>query len=157
MNEIVVGIAEGRIVESPAVLVTYALGSCVAVCLYDRTKKIAGMAHIVLPFSEQRSVENQYKYADSGIALLLKQMEERGASRHRITAKIAGGAEMFKSVSMAFDIGKKNVLAVRNVLAEYKIPIKAEDTGKHHGRTLLFYSADGKVEVRNIRYGTETL
>lgn len=157
MNEIVVGIAEGKVVDSPAVLITYALGSCVAVCLYDRVKKIAGMAHIVLPFSELKVSGSQYKYADTGIALLLKTMEQHGADRHRITAKIAGGAEMFKSVTVTFDIGKKNTQAVKKVLSEYRIPVTAEDIGKQHGRTLLFYSGDGKVTVRNIRYGTETL
>lgn len=157
MNEVVVGIAEGRVVQEPDILVTYALGSCVGVCLYDRISKIAGLAHIVLPYAESGCQDKTYKYADTGIALLLHEMEKQGARKERITAKVAGGAEMFKSVNMAFDIGNRNILAVRQTLGKLGIPVKAEDTGAHHGRTLLFYAADGKVEVRNIRYGTEFL
>ena len=93
MDKISVGIGEGKTAVNQQILISYALGSCVGVCMYDRDKKIAGMAHIVLPGKESAvSRENPYKFADEGVKELIREMERAGASRKRITAKIAGGA-----------------------------------------------------------------
>ena len=92
-NPVVVGIAQGKAVTLPEKLITYALGSCVGVCLYDEKYRIAGMAHIMLPDAGlSLSQENPYKFADQGCRQLLKEMERLGASRCFITAKLAGGA-----------------------------------------------------------------
>ena len=91
MDKISVGIGEGKTAVNQQILISYALGSCVGVCMYDRDKKIAGMAHIVLPGKESAvSRENPYKFADEGVKELIREMERAGASRKRITAKIAG-------------------------------------------------------------------
>ena len=100
MDKISVGIGEGKTAVNQQILISYALGSCVGVCMYDRDKKIAGMAHIVLPGKESAvSRENPYKFADEGVKELIREMERAGASRKRITAKIAGGAKMFETAS----------------------------------------------------------
>ena len=91
-----VGIAQGKVVSRPEKLITYALGSCVGVCLYDGKHRIAGMAHIMLPDAGlSLSQENPYKFADKGCEQLIKEMELQGANRRFITAKLAGGAGMF--------------------------------------------------------------
>ena len=77
----VVGIAQGKAVTLPEKLITYALGSCVGVCLYDEKYRIAGMAHIMLPDAGlSLSQENPYKFADQGCRQLLKEMERLGAA-----------------------------------------------------------------------------
>ena len=93
----VVGIAEGRVTRGDGELATYALGSCIGVCLYDRPRHIAGLVHILLP-SRALAVErtNPYKFADSGIEELIRTMERLGAVRAAITAKLVGGAQMFQ-------------------------------------------------------------
>ena len=92
-----VGIADLNVVKYPDVLATYALGSCVGICLYDHKAKIAGMAHIMLPSSAESQTENDNmrRYADTGVAELIRKMCSCGAKKRRITAKIAGGAQMF--------------------------------------------------------------
>ena len=76
MDKITVGIAEGRIAFRGQTLVTYALGSCVGICLYDSRIKIAGMAHIVLPDENSATVKsNPYKFAGSGISALVMEMQ----------------------------------------------------------------------------------
>lgn len=152
-NTVIVGISDLNVVTAPDILVTYALGSCVGICLYDPIVKIAGLSHIMLPSSRDiaSSAGQDMKFADTAIVLLLKKMEARGASSARIKAKIAGGAQMFAALSNSSiaNIGSRNVVAVKNVLAQLRIPIVAEDTGKNYGRTLYFYAEDGTMRIRS--------
>lgn len=145
-----VGIADLNVVKCPDVLATYALGSCVGICLYDAETKIAGLAHIMLPWSKDANsaADNMRRYADTGITELIQRMCESGAKKYRLTAKIAGGAQMFSTNSAVFNIGERNVEAVKTVLDTYRIPIVAEQTGLNFGRTVFFYSEDGIMEVR---------
>ncbi|MDE6596661.1 MAG: chemotaxis protein CheD [Oscillospiraceae bacterium] len=148
---VTVGIADLNAVKDPDSLITYALGSCVGICLYDSSQKIAGLAHIMLPLSTEAAgkVDNKRRYADTGIMELIQTMNLMGASTMRMTAKIAGGAQMFKgSSSSMFNVGERNVAAVKKVLASYKIRIIAEETGADFGRTVLFHGENGAMEVR---------
>ncbi len=154
MNEkpVQVGIAEGKVVMRPGKLISHALGSCVGICLYDGKSGVAGMVHILLPErSNAIRKDNPYKFADSGVEALLRQMEEAGAQRKRMTAKIAGGAKMFASNGLAETVGERNLKAARDILARLRIPVVAEDTGKDYGRTICFDSGSGKLEVRSAR------
>ena len=157
MGLITVGIADLNIAKAPDTLVTYALGSCVGVCIYDNTKKIAGMVHIMLPLSTEAAagIDNKRRYADTGIRELLELMLKNGATKAGMTAKIAGGAQMFKVASAAFNIGERNVAAVKKTLATYGIRIVAEDTGLDYGRTQFFYADSGTMEIRAATKGTK--
>lgn len=151
MDTIVVGIADGKVVKRQDELVTYALGSCVGICLYDPKIKLAGMAHILLPTRENAvNQSNPYKFADSGIRRLILEMETRGASRGRMTAKLAGGAEMFKNLQGHMDIGKRNIVEAREILRRENIQILSEDTGKNYGRTICFSAATGALTVKSV-------
>lgn len=149
-NPAVVGIAQGKVAVRPEKLITYALGSCVGVCLYDDVHHVAGLAHIMLPNASGPVPENPYKFADTGCRLLLKEMEWHGAKRSCITAKLAGGAGMFSQYERLESIGERNVKAVRTVLEELRVPIAAEDTGKNYGRTITFDPADGSLTVKSM-------
>lgn len=157
-NTVVVGIAEANIVFHDKVLVTYALGSCVGVCLYEKNMKLAGMIHVLLPsfrFSDQ--FNNIYKYADSGIPQLVKRMEFFGAKRQNLVAKIAGGAEMFRTEETKTGIGKRNIIAVKETLHKLEIPIVAEDTGSHYGRSIWFSCQDGSLKVKTVSNGVQII
>ena len=153
---ITVGISDWKVCKSPEVLVTYALGSCVGTCLYDKAAGIAGLSHIMLPDSTAitgAGAENRMKFADTAIEDMLNQMVAMGAMRSRITAKIAGGAVMFATQSDKFNIGERNVIAVKAALSRLRIPITASDTGLNYGRTVFFYSENGKVEIKSTGRG----
>lgn len=155
-----IGIADLNTTKCPGVLATYALGSCIGICLYDAELKIAGLAHIMLPWSKDAGAgadNNMRRYADTGITELIQKMCAMGAKKYRITAKIAGGAQMFNTNSTVFNIGERNVEAVKKVLATYNIPIIAEETGSNYGRTVFFYSEDGVMEVRAATKPTKRL
>ena len=127
-----VGMADLKVVEYPDALTTLGLGSCVGICLYDSTTRVTGMAHIMLPSSKAiRKNENVAKFADTAITELIQIMESKGAKKARFIAKIAGGAQMFafSSQNDSMKIGERNAEAVRAILKELSIPIKADDTG----------------------------
>lgn len=149
-NLVTVGIADLNVVKSPDKLVTYALGSCVGICLYDKETKVAGLAHIMLPLSTEAAGggDNKRRYADTAIKELIQLMTRNGASAARLTAKIAGGAQMFQTASSTFNIGERNVAAVKKVLASYHIRILAEETGLNFGRTQFFHAETGIMEIR---------
>ncbi len=156
---IVVGISDYNVVTIGDVLVTYALGSCVGICLYDPVSKVAGLSHIMLPtitdFTDSRLTAQPAKYADTAIELLLQQMLGSGVVRIRLRAKIAGGAQMFAPInntSLA-GIGERNVLAVKKELSRLRIPIVAEDTGKNYGRTVYFGADDGLMKIKSVNKG----
>ena len=149
-NLINVGIADFAISNSPDILRTI-LGSCVGVCLYDPELKIGGMCHIMLPTMKDTS-KSMKKYADSAIPMMLKEMEERGARRKAVLAKITGGATMFtlSETSMMGEIGNNNIARVREVLKGLAISLAAEDTGGNYGRTIDFYLETGMVKITSM-------
>lgn len=155
-NLIVVGISDFKIANTPDVLITYALGSCVGTCLYDSRMKIAGLSHVLLPDSAIcKNDDNIMKYADTAIVALVAQMERAGALRSRLTAKIAGGAKMFATVGTS--MGDRNVAAVKSELNRLGIRIIAEDTGSNYGRTVEFHTEDGIVLVKSVMHGNSTM
>ena len=147
---VTVGIADLNVASNSDTVCTYALGSCVGICLYDKDLKIAGLAHIMLPWSKDANIpnDNMRRYADTGITELIQKMIACGARKPRLTAKIAGGAQMFATNSAVFNIGDRNVDAVKKVLASYNIPIIAEQTGSNFGRTVFFHADTGIMEIR---------
>lgn len=160
MSELItVGISDVKITENPGALVTYALGSCVGICLYDTAVRIGGLAHIMLPYHpDHQEGEQINRYADSCLPVMVKEMEGKGCLRSRIQAKIAGGAKMFEVADdSAFgNIGARNIAAVKETLSALGIYLRAEDTGLNYGRTVYFYTVDGKMVVKSFAKGEKS-
>ena len=107
----VVGIADMKMAQYEGMLVTYALGSCIGICLYDPGLRLAALVHVMLPLNMETGRRSPMKYADTGIRETLRQMEARGARRSRMVAKIAGGARMFEVAGGGSlgNIGQRNI------------------------------------------------
>ena len=148
-SKITIGIADMKMAQNSGMLVTYALGSCIGICLYDQKIKLGALIHIMLPLNMEPGRKNTMKYADTGIRETLKMMEAKGASRSRITAKIAGGAKMFeiKGGSLS-NIGQRNIESVHNTLRREGVKLLQEDVGGTVARTLLFDVGTGLGCVR---------
>ena len=148
-SKITIGIADMKMAQSSGMLITYALGSCIGICLYDQKIKLGALIHIMLPLNMEPGRKNTMKYADTGIRETLKMMEAKGASRSRITAKIAGGAKMFeiKGGSLS-NIEQRNIESVHNTLKREGIKLLQEDVGGTVARTLLFDVGTGLCCVR---------
>ncbi len=148
-----VGMADLNLCSAPDAITTLGLGSCVGIVLYDATKKLSGMVHVMLPDSTQiRNNQNRAKFADTGIEALLEEMLKLGANRRCITAKIAGGAQMFafSTNNDMLRVGERNVEASKRKLAQLGIPILAEDTGATYGRTIEFYPENGNLIIKAV-------
>ena len=148
-----VGMADLNVCVSPDSITTLGLGSCVGIAVRDPVTKIGGLAHVMLPDSTSiRMNANIPKFADTGIEELVRQVVARGANRGRLVAKIAGGAQMFsfQSKNDMVRVGDRNVEATKKKLAQLKIPILAEDTGKNYGRTVIFYPETGDFVIRAV-------
>lgn len=154
MGEMIkVGMADLKVCRYPDSITTLGLGSCVGVVLYDAMARCAGLAHVMLPDSTSiRNNDNKAKFADTGIEELLRRMESIGAVKNRLTAKIAGGAQMFafNSTSDMVRVGERNVEACKKKLKELGIKIVAEDTGLNYGRTIEFYTETGMLKIKAV-------
>ncbi len=159
-NLIKVGMADLQTSRHPCVLTTLGLGSCVGIVLYDPIKKVAGLAHVMLPSSQQaRNNTNIAKFADTAIVKLIDDMINLGASKSHIVAKLAGGAQMFtfNDASEMLRIGARNVSASKEMLRSLNIPIIAEDTGGNYGRTIEIHSENGKLMIKTIGHGVKEI
>lgn len=160
IDEIRVGIADFNITFSPGRIITVGLGSCVGIAIYDAQNKIGGLSHIMLPDSTQFSkITNPHKFADLSLPIMIKKMQEEGAQLKNMKAKIAGGASMFNfsDKKMNMDIGGRNSIAVKNILRNFSIPILGEDVGGSKGRTMIFDTASGTVQIRTVGLGIKEI
>lgn len=159
-NVIKVGMADLQSARHPCILTTLGLGSCVGIAIYDPPRKIAGLAHIMLPSSQQaRNNSNVAKFADTAIIKLIDDMLKLGANKSSLVAKLAGGAQMFSfsEASEMMRIGSRNVISSKEMLEQLKIPIIAEDTGGNYGRTIELSSNNGKLFIKTIGHGVKEI
>lgn len=139
--------------HAPDAITTLGLGSCVGVVIYDAAAKIAGLVHVMLPDSTKiKNNENKAKFADTGIEEMVQQVVAAGATKSRLKAKIAGGAQMFafSSENDLLRVGARNVEAVKEQLVRMQIPLTAEDTGNSYGRTIEFYPETEELLIKAV-------
>ena len=153
-DKITVGIADMKIAQGSGILITYALGSCIGLCFHDPRLKLGALLHIMLPLNMETGRKNPMKYADTGIRDTLRQLEAKGASKSRMTVKIAGGAKMFEvNGGNLGNIGQRNIESVHLILRKEGIRLMAEDVGGTVARTLLFDVVSGQGCIRS--YGRQ--
>lgn len=150
-NLINVGMGQLYVSSSEDVYFETLVGSCIALFLYDKTKNLAGIAHVMLPTNPdgKKTIDpmNAGKYADEALESLIARLISRGGKLENIIAKLIGGANMFshESGKSYIGIGEKNIKIIKLLLHEKKIPIISEDLGGQHGRKILFEVKTGKV------------
>jgi len=158
-RRIIVGIGEFAVSDEPeALIVTHALGSCVAVCLWDPIVKVAALVHVLLPDSRinpERAHAQPAAFADTGIPLLFRTAYEFGVQKARCRVKLIGGAAVVAGGGGCPDgsasVGKRNVLAARNLLWRSGVLIEREAVGGSEARTVTLGVDDGRVQITNGR------
>jgi len=151
MNHIYVGIGEYAVSKNPEHSIkTMALGSCVGVMVIDKKNGGVGLLHIALPDSsinKKRAENKPGSFADTGIPALLKAMRRVGYDgKSRLIVKLAGGASIMDP-NNTFNIGKRNILAVKKILWAYRLGAIAEDLAGSISRTVSLEVATGKVVI----------
>lgn len=134
------------IATDESMLISTVLGSCVAVALYDREKKIAGLCHYLLARVADSDSGSIARYGDQAIPMLLDEMISLGANPRSIIAKVYGGASVLGNVSIGMAIGIKNISIAHEFLSTMNIPIVKEDTGGNRGRKLLLSTDTFDIE-----------
>lgn len=124
------------------------LGSCVGLALYDRRRKVGGLAHIVLPESRGRTTKHG-KFVDTAIPQLIEKMNALAGEQVKPIAKLAGGASMF-STNVTTQIGQQNIEACETLLRQLGIPIVARHCGGEKGRRMLLDTTDGRVRIEIV-------
>ncbi|MBO4421247.1 MAG: chemotaxis protein CheD [Lachnospiraceae bacterium] len=153
MGELIrVGMADMNICRAPDRITTLGLGSCIGLVLFDINTATCGLIHIMLPDSSiTKANYNPAKFADTGIAELIKRLTQSGVRSGSLCAKMAGGAKMFSmSGSDIQSIGEKNTEAVRDILKNLRIPLISSDCGGTYGRTIEFDPVTFRLKIRAI-------
>ncbi len=140
------------------VLITYSLGSCIGVVIYDSQVKVGGMLHYMLPESQidkEKAEKNPYMFADTGIPSLFKSAYGLGALKSRMKVVVVGGAQILDQKGF-FNIGKRNHMALRKLFFKNGVIIDHEDVGGNVNRTIrieigtgdIYMKTSGKVEEK---------
>ncbi|MFZ2448389.1 MAG: chemotaxis protein CheD [Syntrophobacteraceae bacterium] len=147
----VVGVADMAVSNAPnEVLVTYSLGSCIAVVIFDPLARVGGMLHYMLPESSldpEKARQNPWMFADTGIAMLFKQSYQLGAKKENIVVKVAGGAQILDPNGV-FNIGKRNYLALRKIFWRNNVMVASERVGGTVNRTVRLEMGTGRVLLK---------
>ena len=160
-RRIVIGIGEFAVSPDPdALIVTHALGSCVAVCLWDPVPRVGGMIHVLLPDSTinpTRAAEQPAAFADTGIPLLFRAAYEQGVKKSRCRVHVIGGATIATGASSQPSVGKRNILAVRQILWRNGVLVEREEVGGTTARNVTLLVGDGTVHYGNALTGASVL
>jgi len=143
--------------DADTTLVTYSLGSCIGLAIWDPASRVAGLLHFMLPDSAlapEKANRNPGMFCDTGVPALFRAAYDLGAAKSRLVVKIAGGARLLND-SGTFNIGERNYLSLRRILWRNGVLISAEDVGGSASRTLRLNAASGATSVRVS--GMETL
>jgi chemotaxis protein CheD len=154
--DVVVDIAEFRVCgDKNTSLVTYSLGSCLGVAIWDPEAHVGGLLHYMLPdstISPEKAKANPAMFADTGIPSLFRAAYELGAQKKRIIVKVAGGSSLLDD-NGTFNIGKRNYVALRKIFWKNGILIEADHVGGSLSRTMKLEVNTGRCTVKNHRSG----
>ncbi len=150
----VVGVADLKVSNTPGErLITYALGSCLGIVVYDPVVSVAGLLHVMLPtgtIDEAKMKDKPAMFVDSGVPLLFKACYKLGAKKERMQVKVAGGAHAgAREEDDRFQIGKRNMIALRKLLWKNGVLVHAHDTGGvQTSRTMWVSVTTGEVTLK---------
>lgn len=150
LESIIVDIADIQVSSNPeAEIVTYALGSCIAVCIFDPKRGVAGMIHYMLPHSKtspEKAKARPGMFANVGVPMLFNKMYEEGCVKKDLVVKVVGGGTLHDD-NRVFDIGRRNYAILRKIFWKNNVYCAAEDVGGAKSRTVRITVATGQVRV----------
>jgi chemotaxis protein CheD len=151
MRHVMVEISDMKLsAEAEDILVTYALGSCLGVAIYDPAARVGGMVHCMLPHSAidpEKAEANPCMFVDSGIPALFEGAYQLGAHKERVVVKAAGCAQILDAQGH-FRIGERNYAMFRKLLWRNNVLINGEAVGGGCSRTMYLDVGTGRVSVR---------
>ncbi|MBN2008492.1 chemotaxis protein CheD [candidate division KSB1 bacterium] len=151
--KVIVGVADMKISNNKDdVLITYALGSCLGITIFDPVAHVGGLLHVMLPVASVDPIKaksNPYMFVDTGVPRLFTESYKLGAKKERLVVKVAGGASTNSEIDEDFfKIGKRNFVLLRKVLWKNGVLLKAYDVGQNHSRTMSLDIGTGQVIIK---------
>ncbi|MBU1172612.1 MAG: chemotaxis protein CheD [Proteobacteria bacterium] len=147
----IVGVSDMKISgNNEEVLITYSLGSCIGVVVYDPKVRVGGMLHYMLPESsldKDKAAKNPYMFADTGIPALFKSTYTLGAQKNRMRVVVVGGAQILDQKGF-FNIGKRNHMALRKIFFKNGVLVDHEDVGGNVNRTIRIEIGTGDIYMK---------
>ncbi len=140
-------------------LITYSLGSCIGVAIYDAAAKVGGLLHFMLPDSaldKRKAQSKPFMFADTGIPRLFKSAYELGGNKGRMRVIVTGGSQVLDQQGF-FNIGKRNQMAVRKIFHRNNVIIDCSDVGGNANRTLRLAIRDGQTVLKTSGQGERIL
>jgi len=157
VNRRKIGIAEYAVVTDETTLITSGLGSCLGIVVHDPEAFVSGLIHVMLPSVDQARDTNPAKFVDTGVPLLIEEMEAVGADSNRLRVWIVGGSEMIQFSSTGDSIGSRNIDLANQLIEEYGLTLVGSDVGGNHGRSIEFDPATEVVSIRTADDTTQTI
>ena len=149
--KLIVGVSDMKVSNNPnSELITYSLGSCIGVVIFDPFVKVGGILHYMLPESSidrEKAERNPYMFADSGIPLLFKETYKYNATKNRMRVAVFGGSQILDQKGF-FNIGKRNYMAMKKILFKNNVLINYEDVGGNVNRTVRLEIGTGNIFIK---------
>lgn len=154
---VVVNISDMKISTNPEdVLVTYSLGSCLGVTVYDPEKRMGGLIHCLLPrasAAREKAKQNPYMFVSTGVPLMVRKLLQKGADLKRLVFKAAGGANMRNDD--IFLTGARNFEALQRLMERNNIELAATAVGDSIPRSMFLHLDTGKVMIKSLGVASE--
>lgn len=157
---IIVGVSDMKVSNNPGdSIITYSLGSCIGIAIYDREARVGGLLHYMLPESEldpEKARKNPFMFADTGIPALFKAAYQFGAKKQRIKVVVAGGSQVLDQQGF-FNIGKRNHTAMRKIFFRNNVMVDHEEIGGTVNRTVKIIMETGDIHIKISGQGEMTI
>ncbi|MCP4118096.1 MAG: chemotaxis protein CheD [Desulfobacteraceae bacterium] len=149
--KLIVGVADMKVSNDPGhTLVTYSLGSCIGLVVFDPVAGVGGILHYMLPESSidrAKAAKKPFMFADTGIPRLFKETYKYDAKKSRMNIFVVGGAQIMDQQGF-FNIGKRNYMALKKMFFKNRVMVTAEDVGGHVNRTVHLDINTGEVFLK---------
>ncbi|MBF0380462.1 MAG: chemotaxis protein CheD [Magnetococcales bacterium] len=133
--------------------ITTVLGSCIAICIWDKSLLKGGMNHYKLPLWNGDGLPTP-KYGNIAINVLVEKMLAMGCKRKNLTAKVFGGGAVLKGNAGVMNVGERNIEVAWDILKVEKIPVVASSVGGEESRKIIFSTRDGSVMMKKSQNST---
>ena len=147
-QQLIVGTADLKVSADPdTTIITYGLGSCIAVIAHDPRILVGGILHYQLPATANLGNKNPARYANTGIPLFFHSIYRYGSKKRDLVVKVVGGSYISDKNGI-FDIGKRNYLVLKKMLYANNMPIVAANVGGNFTRTVMLNVGTGEVILK---------
>ncbi len=157
---IIVGVSDMKASNDPqGTLITYSLGSCIGIAIYDPLVKAGGLLHFMLPESsldQNKAAVRPFMFANTGIPQLFKAVYALGGEKRRMRVIVVGGSQVLDQKGF-FNIGRRNEMAVRKIFHRNNVMIDYQDTGGNSNRTIRLNIENGRTRIQVSGKGEITI